>query len=675
MRPASILGKLVVLLGLLLPAAGAQARELRLTVAALRSDAGSLEQVDLSLHWPEGALSGELRLRAARAQLPALAYSARELEWTCALQRRAADAWQCAGTVRVAGQGAHPLALSLSNEGVDARLQIGRTGLALARRAATPELTELQLQRLPVAWLQAFAETLWADGRWRDGRLDGQVQLRSTRDAALAVVADLKLAELALETPDGSIAAAGLGCKVHAEYRVQAGLARTALALELRGGELLAGGLYVPLPKTPVQVEVRAEQDRGHHWRFPKLSWRDGEVLRLQGSASLGADLSLHELDLDLVAGDLAAARDRYLSGFLAPAGFSDLLLGGGLAAGAQVRDGELHALRLDLRHVNAVDPRQRFVVAGLHGDLRWSAESAVLRSGLGWDSGAFYGIGLGAARFELESAGGEVHLRAPSVIPVLQGALTLEQLHWQPPGKQRGTRFQLGATMADLDLASLSQRLGWPPFTGRLGGRIPSARYERGVLTLDGGLAMQVFGGEVRLSELVMERPFGVAPTLSAGVLIDDLDLQPLTAAFGFGTITGRLDGRFDKVRLVDWSPVAFAARLDTDRNWKGKRRISQRAVNDISSVAGSGLIAGLQAQVLKVFDDFGYARIGLGCTLRDNVCRMEGLSSGGDGYTIVEGAGLPRIQIVGFRRRVDWPTLVARLKAATEGQTPVVQ
>ena len=52
-----------------------------------------------------------------------------------------------------------------------------------------------------------------------------------------------------------------------------------------------------------------------------------------------------------------------------------------------------------------------------------------------------------------------------------------------------------------------------------------------------------------------------------------------------------------------------------------------------------------------------------------------MSGVDSAGDGYTIVQGAGLPRIQVVGFRRRVDWPTLVARLKAATEGQTPVIQ
>jgi hypothetical protein len=52
-----------------------------------------------------------------------------------------------------------------------------------------------------------------------------------------------------------------------------------------------------------------------------------------------------------------------------------------------------------------------------------------------------------------------------------------------------------------------------------------------------------------------------------------------------------------------------------------------------------------------------------------------MDGVGSAGEGYIIVKGAGLPRIQVVGFRRRVNWPTLVARLRAATAGQAPVIE
>jgi hypothetical protein len=185
----------------------------------------------------------------------------------------------------------------------------------------------------------------------------------------------------------------------------------------------------------------------------------------------------------------------------------------------------------------------------------------------------------------------------------------------------------------------------------------------------------MQVFGGSVALTQLAMERPFGTAPTLTGDVAIQDVDLEQITKVTGFGTITGRLDGRIQDLRLVDWSPVSFDARLETDRDWKGKKRISQRAVKDISDVGGSGVAGGLQAKALGFFDDFGYQRIGMGCRLQDNVCTMSGIGSAGDGYIIVAGAGLPRIQVEGNRRRDDWPTLVKRLVAATQGQAPVIK
>ena len=66
---------------------------------------------------------------------------------------------------------------------------------------------------------------------------------------------------------------------------------------------------------------------------------------------------------------------------------------------------------------------------------------------------------------------------------------------------------------------------------------------------------------------------------------------------------------------------------------------------------------------------------RESLRCKLAANVCRMDGVDSSGDGYTIVEGSGLPRITVIGHQRQVDWPVLVSRLQAATAGQTPIVE
>ena len=76
----------------------------------------------------------------------------------------------------------------------------------------------------------------------------------------------------------------------------------------------------------------------------------------------------------------------------------------------------------------------------------------------------------------------------------------------------------------------------------------------------------------------------------------------------------------------------------------------------------------------MLRLFKNFSYKRIGLNCALQGTVCRMSGLDSDGDGYTIVEGSGLPRLQVVGHQTQVDWPTLVRRLKSAAESGGPEV-
>jgi hypothetical protein len=58
----------------------------------------------------------------------------------------------------------------------------------------------------------------------------------------------------------------------------------------------------------------------------------------------------------------------------------------------------------------------------------------------------------------------------------------------------------------------------------------------------------------------------------------------------------------------------------------------------------------------------------------LRGIVCTMSGLEPTDDGYTIVQGSGLPRLHVIGHQRQVDWPTLVKRLQDAINGSGPVI-
>ncbi len=181
--------------------------------------------------------------------------------------------------------------------------------------------------------------------------------------------------------------------------------------------------------------------------------------------------------------------------------------------------------------------------------------------------------------------------------------------------------------------------------------------------------MSVALFDGELRIENLQLERPFGVLPTLAADVRARELDLTLLTGTFEFGAIEGRLDADVLGLRLLNWEPVAFDSFLRTSLTAEGRRRVSQRAVNNLSSLGGAPGMAVLSQTALRFFETFRYEQIGLRCVLRNNICQMDGLEPADTGYYIVKGSGLPRLNVIGFQRRVDWPVLLARLAQATSG------
>jgi hypothetical protein len=52
-----------------------------------------------------------------------------------------------------------------------------------------------------------------------------------------------------------------------------------------------------------------------------------------------------------------------------------------------------------------------------------------------------------------------------------------------------------------------------------------------------------------------------------------------------------------------------------------------------------------------------------------------IDGIAPAGAGYLLMRGRGIPRVDVVGFERRVNYPLLRDRLKAALGGQAPVIQ
>ncbi|GAB3354848.1 hypothetical protein GCM10027430_22100 [Lysobacter tyrosinilyticus] len=667
--------RLICMVWLAALAAGpAHARSLQARIAKVTTPVATLQDVSIRLDWPEAAAQGELRLRAGRVEAPDLGYRFRNLDWQCPLQRDGRGGWRCEGPLRSGAGAPFRLALDLGVATTDVRLTRANSALSVRRNAATPDLTDIDLARVPLAWTQALLANAWAEGRITKGTLDARLVINAPPTQPLRVAGPLQLTGAAFDTPDGTIAAENLGARLALDLSfAQRDTAR--LEGQVLGGELLFGNAYVSLQQRHVDVRMEAYQDDGQGWRFPGIRWHDRGVLEAQGSAALTLQGDVDALELQLHAPDLTPLRDAYLSGWMGIAGLSQLQLRGAADAQMTIVAGALRDVDAAVHEVTIDDPGQRFGFDRLDGTVTFSS-GASKQSNLRWQGGQLYGLAFGAAQLPFISNAGELRFREAVVVPMLGGQLRFDHLQLRPPADGQGLDVRFGMTLDKLDVAQLAKALEWPAFAGELSGSIPLAHYAADRLDFDGGLRMQVFDGEVSMSSLSMERPFGVAPTLSADVALDDLDLEALTGVFGFGSITGRLDGSINGLRTVDWQPVAFDATLRTQRKRGVKQRISQRAVQDLSSVGDASFAGSLQSKLIGFFDDFGYSRIGISCRLADDVCAMDGLGSAGRGFIIVEGSGVPRLNVVGYNRQVDWPTLVERLGAIGKGDVkPVVE
>lgn len=330
--------------------------------------------------------------------------------------------------------------------------------------------------------------------------------------------------------------------------------------------------------------------------------------------------------------------------------------------------------MNLTLEDVSAKDKAARFQLHNLSGTLGWTSLADPVRSTLSWQGGQLYAIPFGETTFEIQSKGSQLRLIQAATLPILDGAVTISEFALDRPLDET-TKWSFSAELSPISMPLLSEKLKWPALSGKLSGNIPHVSYQQKQITMQGDLSVNLFAGQVLIQDLRLDDPFGALPQLFANVDMKKIDLSLLTETFDFGDITGKLDGYIHDLRLSNWKAVAFDAAFATPDGDKHRRRISQRAVEQLTEVGG-GPSAALSKTFLRFFKDFSYQKMGLSCKLRNNVCDMSGVGESPTGYYIVKGGGLPpRINIIGFTRRVDWTDLLARLKAVSESDGPVIK
>ncbi len=493
----------------------------------------------------------------------------------------------------------------------------------------------------------------------------------SYRDA-LHWQAALALKDLTVSEPGGRYASE----KLSVQIGLRAQSERWTLSLETRNGQAYAEPVFLDFDVLPLKLEATLMKNAGG-WAVEHFVSAFGKAGRLEASGQLDAGFRPIELKAQLQAQALAPLVVAAVQPFLIGSKLDGIAVDGRASAQLALSAGAVQNLSAQLDGVNFKAEKLGVSLDEVAGEVHWSPSSAS-DSRLKWSGGAVKKIALGASQLAFRTHGKDFELLEPWRQPLLEGALKVERLNLRGLGGAQLSADFTGA-LEPLDLSALCKALGWPQFSGTLGGRLPGLSVRDDVWTIDGALEAQLFDGDLRVSKLQAVQPFGVLPRVMADLEMRRLDLERLTRTFSFGRITGRLDGDVKNLRLLNWSPVAFDGRLYSTPDDDSKHRISQRAIDNISAIGG-GPTGFLAHGFMSVFEDFAYDRLGISCVLRDGICAMDGVEPAGSaegqkGYYLVKGEWLPRIDVVGYAQRVSWTNLLSQLKSAQSSGGPQLQ
>lgn len=382
-------------------------------------------------------------------------------------------------------------------------------------------------------------------------------------------------------------------------------------------------------------------------------------VMRLKDYAFMRLDAELPQLDL-------ATAYPLIFKPLLDKTAFDNAEIAGKAALKVAMRDNALTAFELKLNDVSFEDNHKKFAFYNIQANIPWSYDD-IKQVSFGYESGSLLNLPLGKTQISAEL--NRYALTAPTIrLPILDGALHLKDVSAARIGTQ--WYWHLGAELTPISMPAFSQALHLPRMEGQASAEIPLVTYQNGNLNTNGEMAFNIFNGQAFVTNLSMHNPLGERPKLNADLQLRNLDLGSLTRTFSFGAIEGKLDGDISGLEMQNWKPVTFDAKVHSSLG-KYAKKISQRAVENISSLGGAGAAAAIQRSVLRFFEQFNYETLGLSCVLRDDVCQMQGVESTAQGYVIVKGSGIPAITVLGYNHTVGWGELLARIQRVIDGNT----
>ena len=394
------------------------------------------------------------------------------------------------------------------------------------------------------------------------------------------------------------------------------------------------------------------------------------EVGKMSASAHINTQSKvIEDIKVSAQEVDFAGLYNIFLKPTLEKSAFGNLEVSGKANWQFEIKNLQPTSFELNLTDANITDKAGKFAFNRVNAHIPWDYDNPKNIT-LSYQSG--YLLNLPLPETKLNAEVNRYSLTASELtLPILDGALHFQDVSAAWLGEN--WVWHLRMDLKPITMNEFSKALGWPEMQGKISGQIPLITYANKQLNMDGVMTFNAFKGSVSMSNLKIDDPLGVVPRMYADLDMRDIDLGDLTRTFNFGAIEGKLEGDVHNMELENWKPVRMDARIQT-ADGKHLKKISQRAVENITALGGEGTAAALQRTFLRFFKEFNYEKIGMSCKLREDICEMGGVESTPTGFVIVKGKGIPAVTVNGYTKYVSLNDLLGRIKRITDSNTKMI-
>jgi hypothetical protein len=654
--------------------------QVTLTVARLQTPQARVRDAQVVIRLGPGGLSGSLQAASVQLTRPGVPPVRRAVLRCAAI--RLGRPYQCQGgrfALQAGTFGALRGDLTTAYDAQTGALTVSATGVAFAhgrvRLAAALRPGRWQL-RMNAAGVE-LAEAVRLAHPWFSlppGDTAGgpvSLALRASNRPALHADVRVRSADLNFSNAAGTVVSQHVAATLHGTLTEHGGALSGTLRLAGSRGEALAGPLYLDLAAHPLTLQLTATRRGTGPIEISRVALHERGVIDAEATAQVGLTPrpTLVDAQVRLARLTFPGAYASFMQMTLASGPLGSLHTRGWASGSLRLRAGHLERIDALLHGIGFTDPTASLSIAGLNGAIHWASAAgvAVAHSQLSWQRVGLYGLAGGATHLTFLTWSRNFALLGGNVrVPVFDGAILIHTL----VGRNLGTphaQFDFNADLTPISMPVMCKAFGWPIMNGRIFAHIPLVQYRHHVLTFDGDLVAHVFDGVITGSHIRLDDPLGQWPQMDADVAARALDLGMVTHTFAFGSMTGRIDADITGLKLFDWSPVAFDARIYTMPGDRSSHLISQKAVTRIAAFGGGGgeVAAALESGVLQFFKTFHYRRLAIGCRLHNEICHMSGVGPADDGgYYLVQGSWIPRLDIIGNVQRVNWPQMLEQIK-----------